>query len=67
MIAKHRHVPGISGGDKNPNSVLTAFDVHQIRQRLSDGERQQAIADYFGVTQAAISAIATGKNWSVFR
>lgn len=46
---------------------LTSAQVLEIRRRLANGERQRGIAADFGVTQANISLIATGKAWSRVR
>lgn len=44
-------------------SKLTEHDVFEIRQRLSAGETQSAIAKDYSVLQSTISDIATGRGW----
>jgi predicted XRE-type DNA-binding protein len=48
----------------NAKTKITANDVGLIRSMLSDGISQWRIAQQFGVTQSAISAIKTGRLWS---
>lgn len=50
-------------GSKCNLSKLDEQKVRQIRQMLADGLTQTATALKMGITQAAVSAIATGKNW----
>lgn len=47
-------------GEKNPSSKLTSEDVMFIRE---SGDRQERLAECFGVTQQTISNIKTGKTW----
>lgn len=42
-------------------------EVRAIRGALADGERQREVAARFGVSQAAVSAIATGQRWGSVR
>jgi hypothetical protein len=44
-------------------SKLTAEQVASIKCLLSTGEKQTDLAKTFGVSQAQISAIATGRSW----
>lgn len=55
---KQRSTKGI----QQHNSKLTDEHVRQIRIDLTD-YTQQALATYYGVTQAVISSIKTGKRW----
>lgn len=50
-------------GERNKRSKLKACDVTEIRFSLARSERMKAIAERFGVSISAISAIATGKRW----
>jgi hypothetical protein len=49
--------------ERSGHARLTADDVATIRDRLARGETQAAIADEYGVSPAAVSHIATGRNW----
>ena len=42
---------------------LTVQDVRDIRQALAAGSEQQVLADFYGVTDGAISHIATRRTW----
>ena len=50
-------------GSTNGQATLTESEVSKIVARLNAGDRQQSIADNFGVTQTAISQINLGKKW----
>ncbi len=63
MKAKGR-LKGFGLGSANSHAVLYEDDVQAIRQRLRSGERQQDIADAYGVVQTEISAIKTGRLWA---
>lgn len=45
------------------NSKLTNETAVYAMARLLAGEKQQSVADAFGVTQAAISSLWLGKTW----
>lgn len=47
-------------GPENPSSKITAENAVEI---FMSKEKQSALAEKFGITQAAISAIKTRKNW----
>lgn len=50
--------------EKNSRSTLTVEKVKNIKRLLlQENKTQQEIADEFGVTQAAVSAIKTGETW----
>lgn len=51
-------------GELNPYAVLTEDKVITIRQMYQEGQRQQDIADFFGVSQSVISNICNYKTWS---
>lgn len=59
MHAKGRH----SFGDTHSLSKLTSADVREIRRLLGLGLAQREIAAQFGVHQAVISGIHTGRRW----
>lgn len=52
-------------GENHPRAKLTAGCVARVRDLLSFGCTQRAIANRFGVVRTTISAIARGENWSV--
>jgi hypothetical protein len=60
MDARGRRVSRPMPGEGNPASRLTVAEVLAIR---ADGRPQRVIASEYGVTQAAISLIVTGKKW----
>jgi hypothetical protein len=47
------------------SNKLSLSDVLAIKRRLKRGEYQRVIAQSYGVKQAAISDIATGKTWGI--
>jgi hypothetical protein len=47
------------------SNKLSLSDVSEIKRRLKRGEYQRVIAQSYGVKQAAISDIATGKTWGI--
>jgi len=58
------------GGMFNPHryrtskqSKLKEADVILIKRRLAIGETARKIAKDFGVTEASVYAIRTGRNW----
>lgn len=51
---------GVTQGEKNPASKLTAKKVRYIKRSSLMGIE---LAAMFGVTPAAISAVRRGKNW----
>ena len=59
---RHGTAPDLVGG-KNPNSKLTEDDVREIRRRVESGEKQRRIAEDYGLTPGAISAIKTRRSW----
>lgn len=62
MIRKGRSKLNTSQG-RNPNAKLDIQRVTEIRQLLAEGETHRNIAGRYGVTQASISYINTGKTW----
>lgn len=52
-----------SKGEKHFNAKLTDEQVIAIRERVSAGETNTALAREFGVVKKAISQIARGKRW----
>lgn len=59
-VAKGR----IRSGERAPGAKLTAAGVLEIRRRLSEGARQATIAREFGIHQATVSSIGTGRKWA---
>lgn len=53
-----------SRGAHRPKAKLTEDDVREIRHLLSLGAAQASVARRFGVSQARISRINSGKLWS---
>lgn len=51
-------------GERNPMAVLTEPQVIEVIRRLKEGSRQATIASEFGVAQATIYMIKTGKTWT---
>lgn len=51
-------------GEANPSAKLTERDVVKILDELEGGRSQRDLAVEYNVTQAAISLIARGENWS---
>lgn len=64
---ENMHDQAIAGtrawGERRPNSILTASDVRDIRERAARGERDCDLADAYGVTPSNINAIKTGRSW----
>jgi hypothetical protein len=50
-------------GERSPNAILTDEEVRQVRRLLTQGKTQERVAQQLGVSEPAISAIATGRNW----
>lgn len=50
-------------GERHPSHKLTEDAVRDIKQRLSEGEKQFVLAEEYGVHRTAISAISTGRTW----
>lgn len=53
-----------SHGEKHWKSVLNENAVRDIRSRVSAGEMQKTLAEYYGVTQGHISFIVSRKLWA---
>ena len=51
-------------GAQHGMAKLTDAAVLDIKRRLALGEKQQGLADEYGVTQSLISLIKSGKKWS---
>jgi predicted XRE-type DNA-binding protein len=51
-------------GEEHPNAKLTDDEVRDIHRKAASGLRQSEIAEKYGLTQAAVSAIVTGKLWA---
>lgn len=63
MAAKGRARKVPQPGETNPYAKLTAVQVVEIRAALAVGEVQRQIAQRYGVSTSAITAINTGQNW----
>lgn len=59
-----RALMSLRAAESPHNAKLNATQVIEIRQALAAGERQRSIAAQYGVSQTAISAIATQKRWT---
>lgn len=59
MVAKGRQCRG----ERVASAKLSQEAVEAIRRRLSNGERQRAVAAIHGVAQSTVSLIATGAIW----
>jgi hypothetical protein len=51
-------------GEKNGCAKLTEEDVIKIRNLVSQGERQHAVASLFSISQAQVSNIVQGRKWA---
>jgi len=51
-------------GESVPSSKLSKAQVLEIKRQLSSSKTQRAIADDFGVSEAAICLIAKKKRWA---
>jgi len=49
------------------SNKLTESQVLEIKERLGKGERQEAIAEQFGLCQATVSQIKLGRAWGWLR
>jgi hypothetical protein len=61
-ITRHLLSQAISG-EKHPRAKLTENDVLDIQIALEEGEKQLTLALKYGVSEALISRIKTGKRW----
>lgn len=50
-------------GEAHANSKLNKLDVQMIRVLLASGFTQKSIGVRFGISQASVKDILTGKNW----
>ena len=57
-------VPDTRRGEKNEKSKLSEADVISIRGELASGVTGRLLAEKYGVTPAAISAIKLRKSWA---
>ncbi len=63
MVDQRRHGTLVKG-QRQGSSKLTDDQAREVKRRLGEGESQRSIATEYGITQAAVSLIATGKNWA---
>ena len=50
-------------GERNGVAKLTAAAVAAIKARRANGEKQQAIAEAYGINRSLVSMIEHGKRW----
>lgn len=50
-------------GEEIYRAILTVAEVVEIKRQLAKGATQASLADFYGVTDGAISSIARGVNW----
>lgn len=65
--ARNRNPVEWARGERNGRARLTAAQVVEIKRDLAAGALQRVVAARFGVGQAAISQIATGRTWAHVR
>lgn len=64
MILRGRHVVRDQSGENNGAAKLKGRDVAEIRQLISNGHTNTAIARKYGVTHSMISRIRRNKSWA---
>lgn len=57
----------INVGEKSHKAKISEFEYFQIKELLKNGILQKDIAKKYRITQSAVSAIKTGKNWKSLR
>lgn len=57
--------PPVFKGADHPKSKIRREDVPAIRDMAADGKTQREIATAFGVSNAIINQVLTGKHWTV--
>ncbi len=62
-VRESRMLPPKVFGKQNGRSKLKEDDIRLIRQLRSDGVTCRELGDWFGVSGALVSGIATGKRW----
>lgn len=50
-------------GERNPMAKLTNAEVNEIRQRVSNGEKQISMCASYGVSPMTISRLVRGETW----
>lgn len=60
---KGRARGGANRGSRNPQAKLHESDIPWVRAFVRSGHKQRVVADAFGITQTAVSAIARGVIW----
>ena len=50
-------------GSRNGYAKLTEATVREIRRRRAQGEKLRALASEYGISEPAVSAVSTGRNW----
>lgn len=51
-------------GERNGSAVLTAEQALEVRRQLAAGATQRVVAAAFGIGQAQVSRIKTGRKWA---
>lgn len=64
MVDRGRARNGGQAGEQNGHAKLTADDVSKVRRMIASGLTNTAIARYFRVHHATISAIRRGRSWA---
>jgi hypothetical protein len=60
----HAVITGLSPvGSRCRGAKLCTIDVRDIKQRLSQGERNCDLAAEYNISRQSVSAIAKGRNW----
>jgi hypothetical protein len=60
---KARKGRAASGDSQRTNKKISKLIADNIRSRIANGEKQQDLADEFGLKQPAISNIKRGRTW----
>lgn len=50
-------------GERNGMAKLTRHQASEIRRLVARGQKQREVARVFGVSQATVSLIASGRSW----
>jgi len=62
---RHAHLTGLasSKGENHGQAILSESQVRDVFRRAWEGERQQSIADQFGVSKSNVGEIKRAKTW----
>lgn len=53
-----------SNGEEHPKSKLTADEVAEIKEKLSEGATQTELAEEYGVSRPTVTHIDRGNTWN---